>query len=450
MSSLPGSPALLPPMQAESTAITARVPPLAGSQTVPLALPPGSRVVAEVVQSQTDGQVLLRLGQTVLAATLPGDHPVGSQLSLVVLNDPGTPPVLLLAPSTGDQGANPAVQAKLSNTAQLLGDLQQPGAAPQSVRGAAPVWQAAQAPDAPGLARALAQSVKTSGLFYESHLAAWVQGQASIPELLAEPQGQLSPRLLQGVPLPLAEAPAAALATVAGDVPGAAAAAAPTQSQASPPPPPGALQSAAPLAVPGPDARAPSSAGGETPRVAQHETPQAAPVHPGKADATAQAAATPGSALRARQALDAYAGVQAQTVQTPASAQLPAQLQALVQQQLATLAQGAVAWAGQVWPGQDMQWRIEPDAEEQAGNAPAQPTASRGWTSVIRLDLPHLGPLVATIHMRADEHVSVHLQHAAAVAPVLGPRRDALRQAVQDAGLKLDEVALQATRESSP
>ncbi len=431
-------------MQADSTAVTARVPPLAGSQAVPLALPPGSRVVAEVVQSQTDGQVLLRLGQTVLAATLPGDHPVGSRLSLVVLNEPGAPPVLLLAPSTaGGQGTNPAVQARLSSTAQLLGDLQQPGATSQAVRGSAPVWATAQAPDAPGLARALAQSVKTSGLFYESHLAAWVQGQASIPELLAEPQGQLSPRLLQqAIPLPPGQSLPGPLVQTAGDAPGTGVPAAPPTEQ---PEAAGNVQQGTTMSSGAPDAVPHAAASGADGARAMQRG--ATPAHAGQANAPGQTAPASASALRARQALDAYAGVQAQAVPVPSGAQLPAQLQALVQQQLATLAQGAVAWAGQVWPGQDMQWRIEPDAEEEAGAG--QATAARGWTSVLRLNLPRLGHMVATVHMSADQHVRVHLQHAAAAAPVLAPRRNALRQAVEGAGLKLDEVALQAAREPS-
>ena len=135
MSSASVPPAGLPLAQAGGTAFSARAASQPGSQAVPLALPPGARVVAEVVRTQTGGEVLLRLGQTLLAATLPGGHTVGQQLSLVVLSEPGEQPLLLLAPP-----GNPASsQAQLSATALLLGRLQQPpqGAVLQPTD---PVW----------------------------------------------------------------------------------------------------------------------------------------------------------------------------------------------------------------------------------------------------------------------------------------------------------------------
>jgi hypothetical protein len=418
VSSLPGAPSLLPPLVAGSSAISARLPPLVGSNTVPLALPPGSRVVAEVVQSQTDGQVLLRLGETLLAATLPGEHPVGEQLPMVVLSEPGAQPLLLLtqAPPPGN-----AAQAQLSSTAQLLGELQREP--PGAVRATAPVW-ANPAPDASAqLAGALAQSVKSSGLFYESHLAAWVQGQMPTQALLGEPQGQLSSLLAN---LPQAQRDALTQ---------------PQQAAALTLP----QQQAEVLALPQPQAsvgtpgqphaaaaHAPGADAAPTAREASAATNAAA----GATDAPAVAS------LRARQALDAYGGVQAQlATNAPATAQLPAQLQTLVQQQLATLAQGAMVWVGQVWPGQEMQWRVEPDAREASS---ADEATARGWTSVIRLELPRLGAMVATLHLGADQHLRVRLQHGEQAAAALRAQRDTLRQSVAAAGLQLDELALQA------
>jgi hypothetical protein len=419
MSSFPGAPSLLPPLIADSSAFSARLPPLVGSSTVPLALPPGSRVVAEVVQSQTDGQVLLRLGETLLAATLPGDHPVGEQLPMVVLSEPGAQPLLLLtqAPPPGN-----AAQAQLSSTAQLLGELQREP--PGAVRAPAPVWTNPGPDGSAQLAGALAQSVKSSGLFYESHLAAWVQGQLPTQALLGEPQGQLSSLLAN---LPQAQRDAL------------------MQQQ------PAALtlpQPPAPPAAPGTPHTAAAQAQGAAPaardanNAATSEANHAANNAASNAASNAAADAPAVASLRARQALDAYGGVQAQLAGgAPAAAQLPAQLQSLVQQQLATLAQGAMVWVGQVWPGQEMQWRVEPDARD-AGNA--DETTARGWTSVIRLDLPRLGSMVATLHLGADQHLRVRLQHGEQAAAELSAQRDALRRSVAAAGLQLDELALQA------
>jgi hypothetical protein len=424
MSSLPGAPSLLPPLVANSGAVSARLPPLVGSNAVPLALPPGSRVVAEVVQAQTDGQVLLRLGETLLAATLPGEHAVGEQLPMVVLSEPGAQPLLLLAqtPPPGN-----AAQAQLSSTAQLLGALQRE--APGQVRAATPVWTSPGPGSSAELAGALAQSVKNSGLFYESHLAAWVQGQLPTQALLSEPQGQLS-SLLANMPQAQRDALTQPAQAAALTLPQAAAA------------------DAAGAAPRSPAAAATESRGTQAP-AAHDATDAAARNAPATNPAAAAAADAPATAsLRARQALDAYGGVQAQLAgSAPSAAQLPAQLQSLVQQQLATLAQGAMVWVGQVWPGQDMQWRIEPDAQRAPSDDEAAP---RGWTSVIRLELPRLGSLVATVQLGADQHLRVRLQHGEQAAGALRAQSDVLRQSVAAAGLQLDELALQADTAGAP
>nr|WP_288120838.1 flagellar hook-length control protein FliK [Thiomonas sp.] len=405
MSSLPGVPAALPATQTGGAAFEARSVAPPGSPAAALALAPGTRVLAEVVQTQADGQVLLRLGQALLAATLPGQHAVGQQLPLVVLSEPGAQPLLLLAPPN-----SPALeQPQLSATAQLLGRLQQ--LAPQSVAAqrTGPVWAEPGPMPAPQLAHALAQSVKSSGLFYESHLAAWAQGQLPLPELLAEPQGQLS-LLLARLPTPASAAPPAGMPAAV-----AVAVAAP-QAQA-------ARQAAAP-SVPGAPDQVPAQTSGVLPPAAQ------------------TAAGGPGLDLRAQQALQAYAGLQARPAAMQAGiTELPAQLQGLVQQQLATLAQGQVLWAGQIWPGQELQWRIEPD-DARAGGEPGSASA-RGWTTVLKLDLPQLGQLVVTLHLGADQHLRVKLQHSAQAASILQDRRAEFSRSLQDAGLQLDALALQ-------
>ena len=405
MSSLPGVPAALPATQAGGAAFDARPVALPGSPAASLAFPPGTRVLAEVVQAQADGQVLLRLGQALLAATLPGQHAVGQQLPLVVLSEPGAQPLLLLAPPN----SLASEQTQLSATAQLLGRLQQ--LAPQGVAAqrAEPVWAQPGPMNAPQLANALAQSVKSSGLFYESHLAAWAQGQLPLPELLAEPQGQLSP-LLARLPTQASAAPPAGMpAAVAVPAP---------QVQAQ------AVRQVAAPSVPG------------TPDQAAAQTSGALP------PAVQTAAGDPGSTLRAQQALQAYAGLQAQSAPMPAGiTELPAQLQGLVQQQLATLAQGPVLWAGQIWPGQDLQWRIEPDDARSSGEPGL--ASARGWTTVLKLDLPRLGPLVATLHLGADQHLRVNVRHGAQAASILQDRHGEFSRSLQDAGLQLDALALQ-------
>jgi hypothetical protein len=427
----------LPPMlptQVGGTSFPARLAPLAGSQSVPLALPAGARVVAEVVQTQTDGQVLLRLGQTLLAAQLPGQHQVGEQLPLIVLSEPGSQPALLMAPP----GSLPASQSELSSTAQLLARLQQQPA--QALRAAEPLWPQPDGVASPSLAQSLASSVGSSGLFYESHLAAWVQAELPTQALLQEPQGRLSAAAQASAPT---SSPAPA---------GQAQAPARPELLAT-----GSAAGAAPAPLPGGD-----RAGASGASQAQAAQPaQGTPAQGALAAAGGAPQQLPVPAARLHAAAGVYAAVQAQssataagTVGTTAQA-IPAQLQALVQQQLATLAQGAVVWAGQAWPGQELEWRIEPDDSSPSG-ADAAPS-QRAWTSVLRLDLPRLGQLVVTLQLSgaapagdagagavpsAASHLRVRVEHASQAGRALHAHGGEFRQALRDAGLQLDELAL--------
>jgi hypothetical protein len=66
----------------------------------------------------------------------------------------------------------------------------------------------------------------------------------------------------------------------------------------------------------------------------------------------------------------------------------------LINLQLATQEQHQLAWEGQLWPGQPMQWQISRDAPRREGGAePVEPS----WQSRLRLRFPKLGELNATV-----------------------------------------------------
>lgn len=90
--------------------------------------------------------------------------------------------------------------------------LQQPAATGTALAEATPLLAAAPpaGPQAP-LAQALQQAMRQSGLFYESHLAAWQQGELPLAELLQEPQGRLAP-----LPVPASPALVQLPASIAG------------------------------------------------------------------------------------------------------------------------------------------------------------------------------------------------------------------------------------------
>ncbi|HWW08206.1 flagellar hook-length control protein FliK [Collimonas sp.] len=120
---------------------------------------------------------------------LPSRAAVERQLGV----DPGQ---LTLTRLTQPGSARPPAQfadgARLSAAARVISELL--GSTPakgDAVRGSAPLWPAATAPQPQQLAAALARSVAGSGLFYESHLLQFFSGQRSLPQLLQEPQAQL-------------------------------------------------------------------------------------------------------------------------------------------------------------------------------------------------------------------------------------------------------------------
>jgi len=68
----------------------------------------------------------------------------------------------------------------------------------------------------------------------------------------------------------------------------------------------------------------------------------------------------------------------------------------LVHQQLDTLATHQVAWQGQIWPGQMMEWEIE-DPEGREGGEDGEPGPY--WNTTLRLSLPGLGGIEARLHL---------------------------------------------------
>lgn len=110
---------------------------------------------------------------------------------------------------------------------------------------------------------------------------------------------------------------------------------------------------------------------------ARHTAAQPAP---GAAAATAEAAA-----IEFRPAAEPAAGRGLAAGSAPS---LPAEVQALVQQQLDAAVTQHIVWRGDIWPGQSLHWEIE--AEEREGGEPEE-TATGQWITRLGLTLPRLG-----------------------------------------------------------
>lgn len=143
-----------------------------------------------------------------LQIKLPSSFRPGDALNLIFLSREPRPTFRLAA----EIAPTPPYSTLLSGTGRFIHDLMQgptvPGT-PSTSSSAAPLLAA---PPADGarlfqLAQGLAGVVAQSGLFYESHLAQWVAGKRTLPELMLEPQARLSP---QPFPLPNVDIDAAA------------------------------------------------------------------------------------------------------------------------------------------------------------------------------------------------------------------------------------------------
>lgn len=113
-----------------------------------------------------------------LAASLLGKAPLTSSADL-----PGFDPS---APA-------PSLSQAARMIAGVLSQANNGAEAPRAIVGKGPL--AADGPiDAAQLAQKLQQTLGQSGLFYESHVAEWADGQRSLPDLTHEPQMQQAPR----------------------------------------------------------------------------------------------------------------------------------------------------------------------------------------------------------------------------------------------------------------
>ena len=165
----------------------------------------GLPLPALVLEGGSEGRQRVAVLGLRIEIALPGDPVAGEMLTLRL--GAAQPPPANAAAAALSAAAAPA-GAELGSAAQFLTRLlaavgsTPPMTAMAALAAHAPL--AANAGDAGQLAAGLREMLRSSGLFYESHLADWIAGKASKAELLREPQA--------GLPASQAEKPAAASA----------------------------------------------------------------------------------------------------------------------------------------------------------------------------------------------------------------------------------------------
>ncbi|SSW73291.1 hypothetical protein AGI3411_05938 [Achromobacter agilis] len=110
-------------------------------------------------------------------------------------------------------------------------------------------------------------------------------------------------------------------------------------------------------------------------------------------------------------------------------------LTVLVRQQLDVLANQALTWQGEAWPGTPMEWEVERDPYGGDPNS-VVPT----WATRLKLDLPRLGLVDARLNLAGDQLVlQLVAPHSASE---IHDASDTLRSRLLAAGLTLSDLSV--------
>jgi len=367
---------------------------LAPVRGIPADLPefqPGQTFTARIQELLPDNTYRALVAGRQLTLQLPEGANPGDVLELTVVDrsvrtviarrTEGEPP-----PTQVD--ARPYPYARISDAGRLIGRLlpaEGEPPAPAALNRGQPL--VAQPPAAGAeLAPALQKAVSQSGLFYEAHQAQWLVGERSLASLRAEPQGQLPVPPRTPVPGP-ANAPAGGTesALAAG--------------QAGP----GSVRGEASVSIR-------SEGIGRPPEATLARTESQTQAASGS---TSQSAATPG---------------------------VPDSIRSIVQQQLDAVATQRLAWHGEVWPGQSVDWSIQRDIVDEREAGVSEQSEAPGWNTTLRLTMPRLGTIDAVLQLSGSR---LRIRLAAAEAQAAGDLRQqaaGLTEALAGAGLNVQTL----------
>ena len=258
--------------------------------------------------------------------------------------------------------ANPlSTPEQLGSMAKLLSSMSQQAPEKAYVRTAqsAPLWEKPQPPESRQLAGALRETLSNSGLFYESHQAQWLEGARSTAQLLHEPQNQTPTQVKAAMAGDIDNkatmtGDVANKAAMAGDIGNKATMAGDTVNKAA------MTGDIGNKAVVVDDITSPAVTASNTTNATTSNQPTTTPLPEGK------------------------------------TLGIPDHLQPLVQQQLNALETRQMLWQGNVWPDQPMQWEVH----EQPPQTPSA-QEQRQWVTQLRLDLPNLGEVAATLRFNS-------------------------------------------------
>jgi hypothetical protein len=156
---------------------------------------------------------------------------------------------------------------------------------------------------------------------------------------------------------------------------------------------------------------------------------------------TQAAAATPPAPSPPLAAAPAERPAEAASQASQLAQAVPDSLRPLVQQQLDAIASQRLAWHGEVWPGQTMDWEIEEERPRERDAEGGEETASR-WNTTLRLSLPRLGTVDAMLQLStAGLRVRLATDDPATLADLRGSSGQ-LAAMLADAGLSVQAIEI--------
>ncbi len=161
----------------------------------------GQRLLAEIQSLMPNGSYRALINQRNVTLALPFAAKSGDTIELEVTESDGKLTLAVVATAGSESGRDEdgSAATSLSRTGQLISNLLggprdgKGGPVALPLNGNQPI-STSPPTDAQELLPLLKQAITTSGMFYESHQAEWVEGRYSKEQLLQEPQGKLAPQ----------------------------------------------------------------------------------------------------------------------------------------------------------------------------------------------------------------------------------------------------------------
>ena len=125
---------------------------------------------------------------------------------------------------------------------------------------------------------------------------------------------------------------------------------------------------------------------------------------------------------------------------------MPNPMHALLTQQLQVLESPQLAWRGELWPGQTLEWQIRRDSDQTADhpNEFAANHEQAGWESHLKLSLPQLGTLNVYIKVDPQQSFSIRMvPEQADTAPLLQNNQTQLVEQLAAAGCSLQSIKVE-------